>query len=125
LHPRPDAVFAANDMMAIGCMAALREAGLRIPDDIAVAGFDDVPMARYVTPPLTTVSVRIAELGRLALEQLCMQIADPGSRVPVHQRVTATLVVRASSASRRSEQASMQTSATTTTTTTDAERHPL
>lgn len=121
LRPRPDAVFAANDMMAIGCMAALREAGLRIPDDIAVAGFDDVPMARYVTPPLTTVSVRIAELGRLALEQLCMQIADPGSLMPVHQRVTATLVIRASTAPRTSEPIPTKTSATTTV---NAERHP-
>jgi len=122
LRPRPDAVFAANDMMAIGCMAALREAGLRIPDDIAVAGFDDVPMARYVTPPLTTVSVRIAELGRLALEQLCMQIAEPGSLMPIHQRVTATLVVRASTASRTSEPVQRETFATTTTM--DAGRHP-
>ena len=116
--PRPDAVFAANDMMAIGCMAALREAGLRIPDDIAVAGFDDVPMARYVTPPLTTVSVRIAELGKLALEQLCMQIADSGSLVPIHQRITATLVVRASTAS--GEPSVTKTSAITM----GGERHP-
>ena len=99
-----------------------REAGLRIPDDIAVAGFDDVPMARYVTPPLTTVRVRIAELGRLALEQLCVQIADPGSLIPVHQRVTATLVIRDSTASLAGEPASTQTLATTATM--EAERHP-
>ena len=49
--PRPDAIFAANDMMAIGCLQALREAGLRVPDDIALAGFDDIPIARFVEPP--------------------------------------------------------------------------
>ena len=118
MHPRPNAVFAANDMMAIGCMAALREAGVRIPNEVAVAGFDDVPMARYVTPPLTTVRVRIAELGTLALEQLCAQIADPASRIPVHRRVTATLVARGSTPSRGGEHAP------TRTTTADAKRHP-
>ena len=71
---RPDAVFAANDMMAIGCMTALREAGISVPEEIAVSGFDDVPMARYVTPPLTTVHVRIAQLGQAALERLVMQM---------------------------------------------------
>jgi LacI family transcriptional regulator len=97
MQPRPDAVFAANDMMAIGCMAAIREAGLRIPDDIAVAGFDDVPMARYVTPALTTVRVRIAELGKEALNELAAHIEN-GER-PAHsgQRVDADLVVRGSS----------------------------
>src|SRR6476469_6852606 len=60
---RPDAVFAANDMMALGCLFAFSEAGLRVPGDIAVAGFDDIPLARYVHPSLTTIAVDIAELG--------------------------------------------------------------
>jgi LacI family transcriptional regulator len=99
MRPRPDAVFAANDMMAIGCMAAIREAGLRIPEDIAVAGFDDVPMARYVSPALTTVRVRIAELGKAALEQLAEQIEQGHHDAPHGQvRVAADLVTRASSA---------------------------
>lgn len=99
MSPRPDAVFAANDMMAIGCMAAIRDAGLRIPEDIAVAGFDDVPMARYVSPALTTVRVRIAELGREALEQLTTQIENNDSPAPhTHVRVSAELMVRASTA---------------------------
>ncbi|WP_266157560.1 LacI family DNA-binding transcriptional regulator [Dyella silvatica] len=97
MQPRPDAVFAANDMMAIGCIAAIREAGLRIPEDIAVAGFDDVPMARYVTPALTTVRVRIAELGKTALEQLIVQIEHTDTPPRAHQRVKAELVIRASS----------------------------
>jgi len=74
---RPRAVFAANDMMAVGCMYAFKEAGLRIPEEIALAGFDDIPIARYLTPPLTTVHVRIADLGRGALERLASQL-DPG-----------------------------------------------
>ena len=65
-----DAVFAANDMMAIGCLAALNEAGLRVPEDIALAGFDDIPIARYVSPPLTTMHVPIADLGIDALDAL-------------------------------------------------------
>jgi len=97
MQPRPDAVFAANDMMAIGCMAAIREAGLRIPDDIAVAGFDDVPMARYVTPALTTVRVRIAELGKEALNELAAHIENGERPARSGQRVDADLVVRSSS----------------------------
>lgn len=99
MTPRPDAVFAANDMMAIGCMAAIREAGLRIPEDIAVAGFDDVPMARYVSPALTTAGVRIAELGKAALGQLTAQIDGSAAPAPcAHVRIPAELMVRASTA---------------------------
>lgn len=74
---RPQAIFAANDMMAVGCLYALKEAGLRVPQDIALAGFDDIPIARYVTPPLTTVRVRIVDLGRSALEQLATLLENP------------------------------------------------
>ena len=74
---RPDAVFAANDMMAIGCLAALGEAGLRVPDDIALAGFDDIPIARYLAPALTTIRVPIAALGTAALEALVKAFKTP------------------------------------------------
>jgi len=87
---RPDAVFAANDMMALGCLFAFSEAGIRVPDDIAVAGFDDIPLARYVHPALTTMRVDIADLGTRALRALL----DPDS--PLDATVTATLAVRAS-----------------------------
>ena len=94
---RPEAIFAANDMMAIGCLQALREAGLRIPADIALAGFDDIPIARFVDPPLTTVGVPIAEIGRQAIE-CCAQLL--ASRVACASRTFApTLVVRASTQS--------------------------
>ena len=77
LTHRPTAVFAGNDMMAIGCLSALNEAGLRVPHDVALAGFDDIPISRYVNPPLTTVRARIAELGGLALERLASAIEEP------------------------------------------------
>ena len=97
MRPRPDAVFAANDMMAIGCMAALREAGICMPEEIAVSGFDDVPMARYVTPPLTTIQVHIAELGGQAMDLLGEQIDHPDQVMTgIHRRVAAKLVVRGS-----------------------------
>lgn len=93
LERRPDAVFASNDMMAVGCMFALAEAGLDVPRDIALAGFDDIPIARYVTPALTSVRVPIAELGELAVARLAAGIESPDA--PTDQRVLDTeLVVR-------------------------------
>lgn len=94
--PRPDAVFAANDMMAVGCLAALHEAGLRVPDHIALAGFDDIPIARYVTPALTTIRVPIATLGSAALDALAKHIEAPDNP-PDHTTVLPVeLVVRRS-----------------------------
>ena len=72
--PRPDAIFAGNDMMAIGCMATLAAAGLRVPEDIAIGGFDDIPIARYVSPALTTIHVPIAALGTAALDALAKAV---------------------------------------------------
>ncbi len=99
LAQRPTAVFCGNDMMAIGCLAALAEAGLRVPQDISLAGFDDIPIARYLTPPLTTVRVPIAELGGLALVQLASAVASPGRSAVQHRTLRAELVVRQSCAS--------------------------
>jgi len=79
---RPQAVFAANDMMAVGCLTAFKEAGVRVPQDIALAGFDDIPIARYVTPALSTVRVRIADFGRLALGRLADSIEHPEQESP-------------------------------------------
>ncbi|MDH5821646.1 LacI family DNA-binding transcriptional regulator [Luteimonas sp. RD2P54] len=67
---RPDAVFAANDMMALGCLFAFNQAGVAVPGQIALAGFDDIPLARYVHPGLTTMRVDIADLGGRALRAL-------------------------------------------------------
>ena len=75
--PLPDAIFAGNDMMAVGCIVAFTEAGVRVPEDVAVAGFDDIPLARLVRPGLTTARVRICDLGRRALERLVGSIGGP------------------------------------------------
>ncbi|CAN5860372.1 LacI family DNA-binding transcriptional regulator [soil metagenome] len=101
LTERPTAVFASNDMMAIGCLAALQEAGLQVPQDISLAGFDDVSVSRYVNPSLTTVRARITELGGLALERLAStieEVARHGSVQPSHQTLRADLVLRHSTA---------------------------
>jgi DNA-binding LacI/PurR family transcriptional regulator len=68
--PRLDAVFIASDLMADGALRTLRQAGRRVPDDVAVIGFDDVEVARYTEPPLTTVRQPIAEIGRSLVRQL-------------------------------------------------------
>ncbi|MFI2361981.1 LacI family DNA-binding transcriptional regulator [Promicromonospora sp. NPDC019610] len=64
----PELVFAVNDVMAVGAMAAVRDAGLSVPDDVAVAGFDDIHTLRDVSPGLTTVRIPLAEVGELATE---------------------------------------------------------
>ncbi len=96
MSPQPTAIFAANDAMAIGALRALREARVRVPEDLALAGFDDVPIARYLTPPLTTVRVEIAEMGRRAVDYLVntLETGSDGSRK--HDLIAATLVVRES-----------------------------
>ena len=91
---RPDAVFATNDMMAVGCLFAFREAGLNVPGDIALAGFDDIPIARYVTPSLSTVRVRIVDLGRSALEQLAALLESPERLPASSQTLGCEIVVR-------------------------------
>ncbi|HET9627377.1 MAG TPA: LacI family DNA-binding transcriptional regulator [Kofleriaceae bacterium] len=95
---RPAAVFAANDGMAIGCLAAFDSCGLAVPRDLAVAGFDDIPLAAYVRPPLTTMRVPIVELGRGAVSQLLAALAahtTPTTRT-LTPPLAPTLVVRES-----------------------------
>ena len=93
---RPDAVFAANDMMALGAVSVIHGAGLRVPDDIAVVGFDDIPIAALASPGLTTVSMPKSDLGRSAAVTLAQQIGH--TRPLALRRVFDTeLVVRQSS----------------------------
>jgi LacI family transcriptional regulator len=89
-----DAIFAANDMMAIGAMGQLRAAGVAIPDEVAVAGFDDVPMSRHLG--LTTSRVRIDELGADAIARL-IDIVEDGEDQTVKRLHPPELIVRASS----------------------------
>lgn len=94
--PRPDAVFAANDMMALGCLAALSEEGLRVPQDVAVVGFDDIPLARCATPALTTIRVPIAAIGAAALDALSQHIEQPDLPAPRPTVMPVELVIRRS-----------------------------
>ena len=77
LEVRPQAVFICNDAMAVGAYLALYQAGLRVPQDIAIVGYDDIELARYMTPPLTTIHQPKDELGELAIDVLIHRISDP------------------------------------------------
>lgn len=95
LDAPPTAVFAANDMMAIGALRAIHEAELAVPGDIALVGFDDVPMAAFANPPLSTVRQPIAEMGAMATSLLIDQLE--GISAPnAYVRVPTQLVVRQS-----------------------------
>lgn len=93
----PTAVFAANDAMAIGCLAALREAGRSVPDDFALAGFDDIPIASFTAPPLTSVRVSIAELGAAAADRVLYGVRTRNGHKRLHLTLPTTLVTRESS----------------------------
>jgi LacI family transcriptional regulator len=94
---RPTAVFAANDSMAVGALSALAAAGVPVPGEMSVAGFDDIPVSRYVSPALTTIRVDIAELGRRAFALLLDGIGDRrlGGR---EECISTTLMARQSTA---------------------------
>lgn len=97
----PTAVFAGNDSMAIGLLAAFQEAGVRVPRDVAVAGFDDIPIARFTTPALSTVRVPIAELGSRATRRLLQMISRSNVLAVRHDTLPTTLIVRDSCGSSR------------------------
>lgn len=97
LDHRPDAVFSANDMMAVGAMTAIREAGLRVPDDVALVGFDNVPITALLQPALTTMAMPLREFGAAAARLLEDQLSSSGERLQVHLRFSASLIVRQSS----------------------------
>ncbi|MCX8067883.1 MAG: substrate-binding domain-containing protein, partial [Anaerolineae bacterium] len=89
------AIFAQNDQMAIGAIRALREAGLQVPRDVSVIGFDDIPLASYFDPPLTTLRQPMTELGVQAARLLITTVRQPES-APERLLLPATLVERAS-----------------------------
>jgi LacI family transcriptional regulator len=96
MKERPTAIFAANDSMAIGAMSALRESGVGIPEEMAVAGFDDIPLARFMDPPLSSVHVPIRQLGARAVELLLHGITHKNDHPRRRERVSTTLVIRRS-----------------------------
>jgi len=100
--PMPTAIFACNDLMAIGAMRAIQERGLRIPQDISVVGFDDITLSRYIPPPLTTIAQPKYKMGQLALQLLLERINEKKlpTRFPV---LECELIVRASTQSLHSD----------------------
>jgi DNA-binding LacI/PurR family transcriptional regulator len=94
--PAISAVFAANDQMALGLMRALSEAGRLVPEDVSVVGFDDLPEARYFTPPLTSVRQPFSELAQRVMELVRRSLAGEAS--PRVELVPTSLVVRGSTA---------------------------
>ncbi len=99
LRPRPTAVFAANDMMALGALRVARESGLDVPRDIALAGADDIALSSYVTPPLTTIRQPMYDIGRQATDTLLSLLAgDEGE--PAVTRIETQIVVRESCGAR-------------------------
>ena len=80
VDPDVTAVFCANDHMAIGVLGALREAGRRVPEDVSVVGFDDIPEAPFLAPALTTIRADLARQAALGVELLVAAIEDPGDR---------------------------------------------
>jgi LacI family transcriptional regulator len=94
---RPTAIFAANDLMALGAMRAIREERLKIPDDIAVMGFDDIFAASVVTPPLSTINQFQQTLGRVAAEMVLQRLNELPRDVPGrHREMPFELVIRQS-----------------------------
>lgn len=101
LKSRPTAIFCYNDMTALGALAAIAARGLRVPDDVSVAGFDDLFVARYSAPPLTTVRQPMREMGRMALETL-VRLCGGGESQPI-VKMAGELMVRGSTAPPRED----------------------
>ena len=95
LPENPDAIFAASDVMAIGAMRAVLEAGLKIPEDIAFVGFDDFPIATLSDIRLTTVRQPVIQFGAKAVE-LLIDIIENGTNPPRHILMETELVIRES-----------------------------
>jgi LacI family transcriptional regulator len=94
--PNPvTAVFAANDLMAVGALRGIAARGLRVPEDVAVVGFDDIALAMYTEPPLTTVKQPIREIGKLATELIMARVKGE-RKEPQSHRLKTSLIVRGS-----------------------------
>jgi len=105
LEQRPTAVFVGNDKMAVGVLGALSDAGVKVPEDLAVTGFDDIEMARYLNPPLTTVHVDAYRLGERAVERLLSPAPGDEPGAGRHEVLPTTLVVRRSCGASHAEPA--------------------
>jgi DNA-binding LacI/PurR family transcriptional regulator len=97
LRVRPTAVLASNDLTAIGLMGAVYAAGLRVPEDISVVGFDDIALSSFMSPPLTTIRMSRAEIAEFAFTSL-FAASQRGETQGVTHFVRAELVIRQSTA---------------------------
>ena len=95
MRPLPTALLARTDLLAFGAMRALQQHGLRVPDDIAVIGHDNLPIAQWMTPPLSSIEIDYAQLGHSAVELLTRLLQDPAA-TPAPIRVATRLVLRQS-----------------------------
>lgn len=95
LEERPTAIFAANDSLAVGCYKAIQEAGLRIPEDISVIGFNDISIAKYLIPPLTTVHIYMDFMGAQAVNLLSERIYS-NREISMHISIPTKLMIRGS-----------------------------
>jgi LacI family transcriptional regulator len=101
LSQLPDAVFCSNDQMALGALGVLHRAGLKVPDDVALVGFDNIPESEFFLPPLTTIYQQVIDIGRIAVQELLTLVEAErrgnNGHVPTAARLTPSLVLRASS----------------------------
>ena len=95
LKDRPTAVFASGDKLAIGAIDAIKDAGLRVPEDISVIGFDNIEIAKYVTPKLTTIRQNCQEIGKAAVDILIEQI-NKKEKLKINKVIPVELIERES-----------------------------
>lgn len=93
-RPKTDAILAFNDLVAVGVMQACEDFGRRVPDDIAVIGFDDIPLATIVRPHLTTLHIDLEEVGRLAMSKILEIIQQPDAPAHATHWIDPQLVIR-------------------------------
>jgi LacI family transcriptional regulator len=94
-EPLASCYFADNDLIAAGALRAFRENGYKIPNDISIIGFDDIPMCTYLDPPLTTIHVPTQYMGKIATKRLFSLINDADSQ-PIKMEVATSLIKRKS-----------------------------
>ncbi|MBR9986483.1 MAG: substrate-binding domain-containing protein, partial [Desulfosarcina sp.] len=99
LRENPDAVFVASDVMAIGAIRAIQESGRRVPDDVAIVGFDDIPLSTITDLELTTIRQPVIETGVRAVEVL-IELIENGTDFPQHIILDTKLIVRSSCGSK-------------------------
>ena len=90
----PTAFFCMNDMIAYGCMKALQKNNIKVPEDVSIIGFDDLPSSNLLNPPLTTIRVSSHQIGRRAVERLSEKIMNPTDNLPENILVPSKLIIR-------------------------------